>query len=81
MIKTLGWFCKDNNITLKEVVEISGIQKGTLESRWKRGKKKEILCIIKGCKVLKNADHLCPECNEAGFVPMSWYCKKCGYDS
>ncbi len=54
MIKTLGWFCKENGITLKEVVETSEIQKGTLESRWKRGKNKEILCIIEGCKVIKN---------------------------
>jgi len=53
MVKTLGWFCKENDTTLKEVVEASEIQKGTLESRWKLGKKKEILCIIEGCKVLR----------------------------
>ncbi len=53
MVKTLGWFCKENGITLKEVIEISEVQKGTLESRWKREKKKELLCIIEGCKVLK----------------------------
>ena len=81
MVKTLGWFCKENGTTLNEVVEVSDVQKGTLESRWRLGKKKEILCIIEGCKVAMSKDDICPECNENGFVPMTWYCKKCGYDS
>ena len=46
--KTLGKHCKDRGVTLTILVEKSGVQKGTLESRWKLGKEKEINCLIDG---------------------------------
>ena len=45
---TLGKYCKEKGIKLTLLIEKSGVQKGTLESRWKLGKVKEIDCLIKG---------------------------------
>ena len=59
-METLGKYCKEKGVTLTLLIEKSGVQKGTLESRWKLGKKKEIDCLINGATdtVFPNGMHL-----------------------
>jgi len=73
-MKTLGKHCKEKGITLTLLIEKSGVQKGTLESRWKLGKQKEIDCLIRGAKIHDDDRHEC--CFNLDMNGVCFVCQK-----